>query len=104
MIFLVIFLLLLLALAIFVIVRLTKRLFQFDEVFEKIAPVLEAYSNELKKTLSQGLLEEHPEVQAFHKLNMFALTQIELVTQDVTALAPKKKPKLPHNALPPLVE
>lgn len=104
MLFAVIFLFLLLALASYLAVRFAKRVIQYDEIFEKIGPVLEAYSNELKRTLSQGLLEDHPEVRAFHKLNMFALAQIEAVTQDVTSVAPKKKQKLPRNALPPLVE
>lgn len=104
MIFLVLFLLLLLSGSIFLNVRFGKRLFQYDDVFEEIAPMLEGYSNELKKTLSGGLLEDHPEVHAFHKLNMLALARIEAVTRNVTELAPKKKPRLPRNALPPLVE
>lgn len=74
---------------------------QFDEIFERVGPVLEAYNEELAKTLQGGLLEDHPEVAAFHKLNMRNLAMIEAITRDVTATRPKR---LPHNSRPPVVE
>lgn len=100
----IVFLLLIIGGLSFLLVRASRRLLQFDEVFEHIVPVLEDYGGELKRTLSAGLLEDHPEVVAFHKLNVFALSKIDAITEMARAMRPKKQPKLPPNYLPPLVE
>ena len=75
---------------------------QFDEIFEHVAPTLEAYSEELEKTLKGGLLEDHPEVAAFHRLNMRNLAAIRTITATVTATRPK--PQRPTQvSRPPIV-
>lgn len=98
-------LVLVLALAVetFVLVRFAKRLLQFDAIFDGIAPVLSGHADELRKTVSSGLLEDHPEVVAFHQMNVKTLQAIESVIDSVKATRPSR-PKLPANYRPPVVE
>lgn len=99
------FFLLTTVISIAVAVRFAKRTLQYDTIFESITPVLSSYGEELRRTLSAGLLEDHPEVAAFHKLNMRNLAAIEAITRDVVETRPKRQPgKLPKNARPPVVE
>ena len=79
---------------------------QFDEIFGRVGVVLGSYGEELKRTLSGGLLEDHPEVAAFHKLNMRNMEQIEAIAVEISVGRPKpqRRPKLPSNFERPLVE
>ncbi len=77
---------------------------QFDEIFEQIAPVMEDYAAEMRRTLTGGLLEDHPEVAAFHRLNLRHLQNLEAVVENVKSTRPKKKlPKVDPDSVP-LVE
>jgi hypothetical protein len=77
--------------------RLAVRLLQFDEVFSSISPVLQMYGEELLKMSKGDLLIDHPEVRAFHQLNVGMLKSLEFLTNSVTSVKPKpKKPALPR--------
>lgn len=82
-------------------VRASKRLLQFDEVLQGIVPVLDSYSEDLKRMSSaemDGILVDHPEVLTLHKRNQAHKKAIESVVDSVTKLTPArpKAPKLPR--------
>lgn len=77
---------------------------QYDEIFEQIAPAMEGYALEMKRTLTGGLLEDHPEVAAFHRLNLVHLKNLEAIVESVKSTRPKKTlPKVDPDSVP-LVE
>jgi predicted TIM-barrel enzyme len=80
--------------------RASKRLLQFDDVFQMILPVLEDYAADLKKMSSgnlDGVLVDNPEVLAFHKTNQAHKVAIESIVDSVTKMNPPraKTPRLP---------
>lgn len=73
----------------------TRRLIQYDDIFQSILPVLEEYGKDLEKMSSadlDGILVDHPEVLRFHRRNRIAKQQIESLVDSVTKLAPERKP------------
>lgn len=68
----------------FVLIRMSKRLIQFDIIFERIGPVLAEYSMDLTKMTNSGLLIDHPEVRTFHRRNIEALQSLKDITLEVT--------------------
>ncbi len=75
-------------------IRASKRLLQFDDVFQGITPVLEGYSSELKRMSSvdlNGILADHPEVLAFYKTNQAHKAAIESVVDSVTKMTPPRE-------------
>lgn len=82
-------------------VRASRRLIQFDDVFQGIMPVLEQYSDDLARMSSadlDGILVDHPEILAFHRRNLVAKTAIESIVDSVSRMTPKrpKAPELPR--------
>lgn len=97
----IIFLLLLVAALSILLVRATKRLLQFDDIWQGILPELESYSADLARMASadlDGILVDHPEVLTFHKRNLRAKKVIESILDSVTQMTPerKKPPALPR--------
>jgi hypothetical protein len=86
------------AVTVFLLVRAARRLLQFDEIFSGILPVLTDYSVDLARMTKGDLLLDNPEVLKFHKRNMNALANIEMITKEITEVAPprpKRDTKLP---------
>lgn len=88
--------------ATYIALRATKRLFQFDTLFQLIVEPMHEYRSELAKiATAEGLLHDHPEVIAFHRANMIMLEKIDAAIKAVTDGQPQpEKPK----GLPPQVE
>lgn len=87
--------------ATYIALRATKRLFEFDTLFQMIVDPMHEYRNELAKIASaEGLLHDHPEVMAFHRANMIMLEKIDAAIKAVQAGQPQ--PKKPEG-LPPQV-
>lgn len=58
--------------------RATRRLLEFDELFRVIIDPMQEYQDELSKIAkAEGLLTDHPEVIAFHRANVIMLAKIE---------------------------
>lgn len=77
--------------------RASRRLLQYDDIFQNILPVLEEYDQDLVEMTSadlDGILADHPEVRAFHVRNMAARRAIESIVDSVTKLAPERKEAL----------
>ena len=72
-------------------VKMAKRLLQFDSIFESIVQVLVDYGVDLRKVLSGGFLQDHPDIVAFHKRNLKALTEIETIVKDLEQVKPRQK-------------
>jgi hypothetical protein len=71
-------------------VRAARRLLEFDAVWQQIMPVLFGYAEDLRKMLSLDLLTDNPEVIAFHKRNVRALTELDEVVKSVRGVAPPR--------------
>lgn len=71
-------------------VRAARRLLEFDEIWQRIMPVLFEYAEDLRKLLSLDLLTDNPEVVEFHRRNMRALRELDEVTKSVRAVAPPR--------------
>lgn len=88
-------LLLVVALA-FLLIRATKRLLQFDYIWEALLPELIEYESDLRKMAGGDLLIDHPEVQAFHKRNLRALKAVADIVKSVSETRPPPPPALPR--------
>lgn len=100
--------LLVLALLVFVesilLVRASRRLLQFDDLFQDLVAVLEEYSADLTKMVSadlDGVMVDHPEVIAFHQRNMRARRAVQsslesIVASVSTSRRTRKKQSLPR--------
>ncbi len=76
----------------FLLVRASRRLLQFDEIFQMIIEPMQEYSNALRKIASaEGLLHDHPEVVEFHRANMNLLAHIDAAVRAVREERPEKK-------------
>lgn len=62
-------------------VRASRRLLQFDDLWERAAGVLFDYSDDLQVMLSSDLLTDNPEVLAFHRRNKAALEQLRVAAE-----------------------
>jgi hypothetical protein len=90
--FIIILLVLALAAETVLLVRATRRLLQFDAVFQMIVEPMQEYSIVLRKLSSgEGLLHDHPEVMEFHRANLFLLTQMDAAIRAVREEHPEKK-------------
>ena len=67
----------------YLLARAARRLLEFDEVWKRAMPVLFEYAEDLRKMLSADLLTDNPEVVAFHKRNLRALTELDAITREV---------------------
>lgn len=82
--------------------KASRRLLQFDDLFQQIVGVLDAYSSDLVKMSSadlDGILVDHPEVEAFHRRNMSARREIQRALETLVAVSPRR-PKRPVLELP----
>ncbi len=86
----------------FLLYRAARRLLQFDEVFQGLIPLLDEYSGDLVRMTSadlDGIMVDHPEVLSFHRRNMRARRDIQLVIDSITSISPRpprrSDPKLP---------
>lgn len=78
--------------ATFFLIRASKRLLEFDELFQVIIDPMEEYAAALRKiTTAEGLLHDHPEVLAFHRANMDLLRKIDLAITSVKENRPLKQ-------------
>lgn len=78
----------------FLLVRASKRLLQFDELFNLILEPMRSYSDVLRRvTKSEGILHDHPEVLDFHRANMELLQRIDQAVISIQEARPKKKKK-----------
>lgn len=73
----------------FLIIKLSKKLFEFDSMIEFISETLFIYSSDLRNTLSSGILQDNPDVMNFHKRNMRALSDIESIVKNLGKPKPK---------------
>lgn len=100
----------LVALALFIIagvealllLRASRRLLQFDDLFQQTVGVLDVYSSDLVRMSSadlDGILVDHPEVEAFHRRNMSARREIQGILEALVAVSPRR-PKRPVPELP----
>ena len=85
----------------FLLARATRRLIQYDDIFQGILPVFESYAADLERMSSghlDGILVDHPEVLNFHRRNRLAKQQFESIVDSVTKLVPERKrpPELPR--------
>lgn len=83
------------ALAALLIVRASRRLLEFDYIWEQAMPVLFGYADDLRKMVSTELLTDNPEVVAFHKRNLRTITELDSITKAVGRQRIEKK-KLPR--------
>jgi hypothetical protein len=75
----------------FLLVRIGRRLLQFDEALAILTEPMQDYAEYLKKVMdAEGVLHDSPEIVAFHKANRNALKLIEGVIQESFADRPKK--------------
>lgn len=81
-------------------VRAAKRLLEYDAIFTRIAPALDEYAADLRKTLSSGILVDNPEVLTFHKRNVSFLAHVESITTAVKENRPPSPPQDPQKPLP----
>lgn len=85
------------AMLVFFILRATRRLLEFDSIWQEIMPVLFGYAEDLRKMLSLDLLTDNPEVVAFHKRNLRLLSELDEITKSVRSAAPpRSSEKLPR--------
>lgn len=84
--------------SVLLLVRASRRLLQFDSIWQQIMPVLFGYSEDLRRMVSTDLLVDNPEVVAFHKRNVRLLLELDEITRAVQATAPpkEKKSRLPR--------
>lgn len=75
---------------VFLLIRATRRLLEFDELWQQILPVLLGYADDLRKMLSLDLLTDNPEVVAFHKRNLRMLSEIDEIAKSVRSVAPQR--------------
>lgn len=85
----------------FILVRATRRLIEYDDLWQAILPVLQDYGDDLAKMSSanlDGILVDHPEVLNFHRRNRLAKQQIESLVGSIVKLVPEreKAPALPR--------
>jgi cell fate (sporulation/competence/biofilm development) regulator YlbF (YheA/YmcA/DUF963 family) len=87
-----------LTVAVLLLVRASRRMLDFDELFQQILTPMQEYSAELKKiSTAEGLLHDHPEVLAFHRANMRMLQKMDAAIKIIQEAKPqKKKEKLPR--------
>lgn len=78
-----------------VLFRFSKRLLQFDDIWERVLPVLFEYAEDLRKMVSADLLLDNPEVIRFHKRNMQALADIDAITESTRERVRRSK-RLPR--------
>lgn len=78
-----------------VLFRFSRRLLQFDEIWQGILPVLFEYAEDLRKMLSADLLIDNPDVIRFHKRNQQALSELDSITESVKFRVREKK-RLPR--------
>lgn len=79
-------------------IRASRRMLDFDELFQQILQPMQEYSAELKKiSTAEGILHDHPEVLAFHRANMAMLQKMDASIKIIQEAKPqKKKEKLPR--------
>lgn len=76
----------------FLLVRATRRLLEFDRLFEAIVDPMQAYADTLRRiTTAEGILHDHPEVIAFHKANMEILFHMDRAIASIRSGRPEKK-------------
>lgn len=91
----VVILTLLSGLSIALLYRATQKLFEFDNIFQRIIDPMKLYREELNKiATAEGLLHDHPEVIAFHRANARMLQNIEAAIAEVIQTRPTKKDKV----------
>lgn len=84
----------LLAIATFLLIRATRRLLEFDELWDDVTTVLIAYESDLRVMSSGDLSEvamDHPEIITFHRRNLRALSDIEKITRSLKARKPAEQ-------------
>jgi hypothetical protein len=86
--------------SIVLLVRAAKRLLEYDAVFARIAPALDEYAADLRKTLSSGILVDNPEVLNFHKRNVSFLAHVESIATAVKENRPPSPPQDPQKPAP----
>lgn len=79
----------------------SRRLLQFDSLFQEITAVLDGYSTDLVRMTSadiDGILTDHPEVKTFHLRNMRARSDVQSALDTITEITPRRKkaPALPR--------
>lgn len=87
----------LLLLSTFLLWKSTKRLLEFDDMFQRIIQPMSEYSETLSRiTSAEGILHDHPEVVEFHRANVKLLAEINGSINSVKEILPKvKKSSLP---------
>ena len=76
--------------------RASRRLLQFDDLFQGTIAVLDSYSSDLVEMSSadlDGILVDHPEVITFHKRNMRARRELQSALDSITSVFPRKPPR-----------
>lgn len=98
---LVVFLLLIVGALVFLLIRATRRLFEYDELLKFIVGPMQDYAHTLRKiATTEGLLLDNPEVLEFHRANLELLAKIDsAITSIHEARPPEQEPK----GLPPQV-
>jgi len=84
---------------VYLLIRASRRLLEFDDIWSGILPVLVDYAVDLRQMSSGDLLLDNPEVVKFHKRNLNALATIESIAQQVAEikpLPPKRDTNLPR--------
>lgn len=80
-------------------IKASKRLLQFDEIFSNCVDILTDYHNDLSQIVKSdmtGLLASSNEVASLHKRNMQAIVELDYIVSDITKITPRKeKQKLP---------
>lgn len=83
-------------------IRASRRLLQFDDLFQRTVDVLDSYSSDLTRMVSadiDGILADHPEVESFHRRNMSVRHDIGVILEMLTAVTPRR-PKRPDAKFP----
>lgn len=88
------------AVLVYFLFKAAKRMLELDDVIQRSCEILDEYAVDLRKTLTSGILEEHPEVASFHRRNQRALSDIEEAVKNLGTVKPKEV--LPPR--PPVVE
>jgi hypothetical protein len=76
-------------------VRATRRLLQFDDIFGEIVGSLTGYADDLRKMSSGGVLLDHPEVTKFHNRNLKTLKALDAAVKKVEGIRPPAEPTTP---------
>ncbi len=84
--------------AVYLLVRASKRLLEFDSLFQVTVGPMQEYADELRRiATSEGLLNDHPDVIKFHQANIRLMQMMDENIAAIKAGRPQKKEeKLPR--------